>query len=177
MVGSKKSKDKLNNTLLFVIDLLNNNNIKNWFVAYGTLLGIIRENSCIEGDNDIDIICNIDDYDKIKKILIDNGFIICYGYGIRKSRNILKTNESNIYSTIDFYMAKIDDKGNFNDNWERVVWSNCYIDKDKNLIEHTWNNKKLYLPNNYETKLKNRYGDNWKTPQNSRGPTPRKKII
>ena len=56
MAGGPKSEKLLNNTLLFIIKLLNKNNIKNWFVAYGTLLGIVRNNSCIDGDNDIDII-------------------------------------------------------------------------------------------------------------------------
>ena len=36
---------------------------------------------------------------------------------------------------------------------------------------------KLYLPFNYETKIINRYGENWKTPQNNKGPTPRKGIL
>ena len=53
MVGKKNDKILLNKTLLFIIKLLNDNNIKNWFIGYGTLLGIIRENSCIDGDDDV----------------------------------------------------------------------------------------------------------------------------
>ena len=29
-------------------------NINNWFIAYGTLLGIVRNNNCINYDDDID---------------------------------------------------------------------------------------------------------------------------
>ena len=45
MVGTNKnSKVKLNNTLIHIIKLLHKYNINNWFIAYGTLLGIIRNN-------------------------------------------------------------------------------------------------------------------------------------
>ena len=56
MAGTKQTSEKLNKTLLFLITLLNDNNIKNWFVCYGTLLGLVRENSCIDNDDDIDVI-------------------------------------------------------------------------------------------------------------------------
>ena len=55
MAGKKETSVKLNKTLLFLITLLNDNNIKNWFVCYGTLLGLVRENSCIDNDDDIDM--------------------------------------------------------------------------------------------------------------------------
>ena len=42
--------------ILFIVTLLNDNNIDKWFVCYGTLLGLVRENSCIDNDDDIDII-------------------------------------------------------------------------------------------------------------------------
>ena len=67
MAGKKETSEKLNKTLLFLISLLNNNNIKEWFVCYGTLLGLVRENSCIDNDDDIDIIIEKSNYDIIKK--------------------------------------------------------------------------------------------------------------
>ena len=175
MAGEKKTQICLNNTLLFLLDILNNNNVKNWFISYGTLLGIVRENSCIENDDDIDICCDINDYDKIKNLLINNGLEI----DKRKHliRFILKTKSTNSYCSIDFYMCHIDNEGNFNDKWEKVIWSKCYIDKEQNFIKYFWKDKILYLPNNYETKIKNRYGANWKKPQKSKGPKPIKKII
>lgn len=170
MVGEKSSKDKLNKTLLFITDLFNNNNINNWFISYGTLLGIIRENSCIENDDDIDICCNIKDYLKIKNILINNKINL-----ILNEKHILKTRESLNYCSIDFYLCEIDNKYNFNDKWNGVIWSNCYLNGKQ--IEYKWNNIILYIPNNYEKKLEGRYGKNWKIPQNSKGPEPIKKIL
>ena len=67
MAGKKQTSKKLNKTLLII--LLNDNNIKNWFVCYETLLGLVSENSCINNDDDIDIIIEKSNYDIIKKIL------------------------------------------------------------------------------------------------------------
>ena len=78
MAGKKETSEKLNRTLLFLITLLNDNNIKSWFVCYGTLLGLVRENSCIDGDDDIDIIIEKSNYDIIKNILIENNFKFVY---------------------------------------------------------------------------------------------------
>lgn len=175
MAGVKYSKETLNKTLLHIITLLKNNGIPDWFIGYGTLLGIVRGDSCIDQDDDVDIVCNIDCYDKIKEILVADGFKICYGYGINGSRRILKTIETDTYCSVDFYMAEVDDKGNFNDRWENVVWSECY--NDGKLIEYKWCDNVLYLPNNYETKLVNRYGVDWRTPMDTKGPVPRKIVV
>ena len=55
MAGKKLPANVLNNTLLAIIKLLNDNNINRWFVCYGTLLGLVRENSCIDNDDNITI--------------------------------------------------------------------------------------------------------------------------
>jgi hypothetical protein len=176
MTGKKNNQIILNNTLIFIIKLLNDNNIKNWFIGYGTLLGIIRENSCIDGDDDIDIVIDKNNYDTIKQLLINNDIEIEYGYGIGENTNILKTKDNKNYCSVDFYMASIDEKGNFKDVWENVIWSECYNEKNE-LIQYTWNENILYLPFNYEVKLLNRYGKHWRIPQNNKGPMPRKLII
>lgn len=168
MAGDKNSKEKLNTTLLFLLNILNSNNIKNWFIGYGTLLGIVREDSCIDGDDDIDIICDIKDYDKIKEIMLNNGSKVTYGYGIGNSKRILKTVSTNTFSSIDFYMTEIDGEGNFNDTWEHIIWSKCFIDNEENLIEYKWREQILYMPNNFEEKLINRYGKDWKIPRNTK---------
>ena len=70
--------------------------MKNWFVCYGTLLGLVRENSCI--DDDIDIIIEKSNYDIIKKILIENNFDLDYSFGIKDSKHIIKTKSTSEYS-------------------------------------------------------------------------------
>ncbi len=177
MAGKKINQEILNNTLIFIINMLNKHNIKNWFIGYGTLLGIIRENSCINGDDDIDIITDENNYDIIKQLLIENNIEIEYGYNIGIGcKDILKTVGKDNYCTVDFYMAVIDEKGNFNDKREKVIWSECYNEK-KELLEYIWNGNILYLPFNYEKKLINRYGENWRIPNNTKQGCARKKIL
>tara|TARA_Y100000588_G_C14074602_1_gene847349 strand:- start:22 stop:594 length:573 start_codon:yes stop_codon:yes gene_type:complete len=172
----KNSKKKLNSTLLFLINILNSNNIKNWFIGYGTLLGIVRENSCIDGDDDIDIICDKKNRSVLLKSMLKNGFKFTYGYGIGNSKKILKTVPTDTYASIDFYMASIDKRGNFKDEWENVIWSECYNENNE-LKKYIWNENIIYFPFNYKTKLINRYGKKWRIPQNNKGPSPRKKIL
>ena len=176
MAGSLISKNVLNKTLIYIVKLLNENNIKNWFIGYGTLLGIVRDNACIDGDDDIDIVIEKSNYDIVKKLLINNNFTIEYSYGIKRNRNILKTKPNDEFCSVDFYMATLDKDGNFNDTWEEVIWGKCF-DENNQLIKYTWNDNLLYLPANYEEKLINRYGEEWKIPMNSKGPFPRKRII
>jgi len=185
MAGIKHTSKTLNNTLLFIIKLLNDNKIKNWFIAYGTLLGIIRDNSCIEGDDDVDIIIDISNYRKLLKILHKNKILInksVVRHLIKFSHkpyvpHLIKTCGTKNYSSIDFYMADVFDKeGNFYDKWEKVLWSCCY-NSEYSLIEYIWNNNKLYLPFNYKQKLINRYGKTWTIPLDTKGVKPKKRKL
>ena len=162
MAGTKDTFEKLNKTLLFLITLLNDNNIKNWFVCYGTLLGLVRENSCIDKDDDIDIIIEKSNYDIIKKILIENDFKLCYDYGIKNSKYIIKTKTTSDYSSIDIYMGDYNNE-NVKDLWNKLTIKDCYSDtENKTFIEKKWNGQNIYYPNNYERILINRYGNDWK---------------
>ena len=163
MKSSEHTSKELNDTLMFVVNLLNENNIQNWFISYGTLLGIIRNNSCIDRDDDIDIIVHDIYYDKIKEILTKNNIQTTKDYGIGESKLIIKTNITKEYCSIDFYMTTISQEGNFFDEWNNILWTNCY-GTDNKLIEYDWNNHKLYLPFNSEEKLINKYGETWRTP-------------
>jgi|TARA_B100000035_G_scaffold71037_1_gene58418 phosphorylcholine metabolism protein LicD len=171
-MGNNNSQEKLNNTLIKITNLLNENNIHDWFIGYGTLLGIVREDSCIENDDDIDIIVNVKEKDKIHNILKNEGFTLDH----HTCDRIIKTNETDEYASVDFYLSEVDNKGNFKDNWENVLWSNCYNSEQK-LIIYQWKTTYLHLPNDYKTKLVNRYGEDWKTPQDTKGPNPPKEII
>jgi len=169
MVGNKLSKEKLNFSLKKIANILNKYRFNTWFIAYGTLLGIVRNKSCIDGDDDIDIICDINDYQELKEILKKEGYKFEYGYGINESRLILKTKETYDLASIDFYMSEVDKDGNFNDLWEKVIWSNCYLIKSKKFIKINWQNTTLNLTNNYLNKLRKRYGFFWRLPQKNKG--------
>ena len=54
MAGSKSTATNLNKSLYYICSLLLKNLPKNsWFIGYGTLLGMVRSGSCIDGDDDI----------------------------------------------------------------------------------------------------------------------------
>jgi hypothetical protein len=175
MAGGKVTQTKLNKALLTIATLLNKHNITNWFIAYGTLLGIIRNNSCIDKDDDVDIICDRKDLATIKEILLSNNFSLCKEY--TNKPNFTRTNETSTMGPIDIYAAELNDTGDFKETWENVIWSNCFDTTTNALVPYSWNNTTLYLPFNYETKLKARYGPHWKTPLNTKGPKPAKRII
>jgi phosphorylcholine metabolism protein LicD len=177
MAGTKETSEKLNKTLLFLITLLNNNNIKNWFVCYGTLLGLVRENSCIDNDDDIDIIIEKSNYDIIKKILIENNFKLEYGYGIEKRKlYIIKTKSSSDYSSIDIYMGDYSNE-NVKDLWNKLTIKQCFLDtENKTFIEKKWNGQNIYYPNNYERILINRYGKDWKIKKDKKIPQTMKEL-
>jgi len=168
MPKNYKSQYILNNTLSFVAKLLNKHKIKNWFIGYGTLLGIIRNNSCINGDDDVDIICDNANRDKILYILKNIGFKLNYNH-----ETFIQTRETSSLSQIDFYLA-YPDKNNYHDKWANIVWTNCH--KNNKLIKYIWNDNVLFVPNNYEKKLSNRYGKSWKIPQNNKF-LPKKTMI
>jgi len=200
MAGTSKSNIILNKTLHLIATLLNKYKLNNWFIGYGTLLGITRNNSCIDEDDDVDIIMDKKDVNKIITILKENNFInISYKnnfirayYNFNPNPNNISINSTlkNTFSSIinkktyidinnkfigalDIYLADVDNNGNFNDTWENFYWTNCF-----DLIEKEWSDTKILLPNNYMIKLENLYGSNWKTPiKNYISPLPRKRII
>lgn len=178
MAGLSDNKEKLNTTLEQVANILNSNGIKNWFVMYGTLLGIHRDGSCIEGDDDIDIIINFD-YDVLKTILEKEGFDFTQKYGIGTSKDILKTEQTKELSSVDFYISKFLDNNTISVPHQRHILKNCFTESNT-FVEHKFHSSIVYLPNDYENKIIQMYGTNWKIPSNKecrRGRRGRRRFI
>jgi hypothetical protein len=152
--NKKYSEKVLNNTLYKMCNILNNENVNGWFIGYGTLLGIIRNNSCIDNDDDIDILIDIKNKYLIDMIIKKYKFKLLvrhkYYYSIYINSNLSK---------IDFYLCDVDNLGNYNDGWNDIIWTN--VNPIKKL---EWNNTILNIPKNFEKKLINKYGKNWRTP-------------
>lgn len=177
MVGTPSSKDFLNNTLLTVIKLLKKYEINEWFIGYGTLLGMVRENSCIDGDDDIDIVVNENHIDAVRRLVENEGFEKSIRSRVVNSNNIVKTSQTKEHASIDFYMAQVSDQGDFYDKWEKVKWTKCYGDDMSGFVEKEWMGEIIHLPKNYETKLVGRYGTDWSIPQKSKGVFPKKTVL
>lgn len=161
----KHSSKMLNQTLVFFANLLHTHGIYNWFIGYGTLLGIVRNNSCIDGDDDVDIIIDKKYYQQIMDILSNNNIETWnpVRFGPSFKHNIIKTFNSDIFASVDFYCADVNDNWDFHDTWEQLVWSNCHTEKEQ-FILYDWNGTGLNVPHNYETKLIKTYGEDWRTP-------------
>lgn len=159
--GSRQSSVKLNKTLKKITNDLNNHGIKNWFVGYGTLLGLIRNSSCIEGDDDIDIIIDKKESNKLHDLIIKKK----YKYDKIKNKVMNFDNFTRIllghdYAPIDFYISK-KKQNNYVDDWKvEKTWTNVHP-----IGYHELENIKINVPNESETKLKNIYGPDWRTPK------------
>ena len=164
MAGKRQKTEKLNLTLERVANILNLNGIKNWFVMYGTLLGIHRGGSCIEGDDDIDIIINVE-YDQLKTILEKEGFGLTQAHGIGTSKDILKTEQTEELSSVDFYISKFLDNNTISVPWQRHILKNCFTESNT-FVEHKFHSSIIYFPNDYENKIIQMYGKDWRIPAN-----------
>jgi phosphorylcholine metabolism protein LicD len=176
MVGTKMSKDILDNTLICICKILNSANLKDWFICYGTLLGIIRENGCIDNDDDIDIIISAKHYDIVKDLLIKNNFELETRYGIKNSKKILKTKTKTVdgkikYASIDIYMSEHQNENDVYDLWNKLLIKDCHLDnKKKTFIRKTWKGEVLYIPKRFLSILENRYGKEWNKKQDKKIP-------
>ena len=159
MAGQPERAEKLNHTLHWIVDILDSKGIDNWFISYGTLLGITREGSCIDGDDDVDICINHKHWDDI--------------YDVLKKKNMLNPVEEWICDTfictrrteklgqVDFYLCDVNESGDFNDTWEKVCWKGCYNDDGK-LPTAEFQGRLVNVPHNTIQKLEGRYGSTWR---------------
>ena len=169
MAGIQTDKEKLNRTLEVVANILHEENINDWFIFFGTLLGIVRENSCIQGDDDLDIMINCD-YQQLRSAFEKKGFIFMEGkYGIKNPDTILKSEPTQEFGSFDFYFCEVDEIQNWNMYWcGHTTITTPYKDlKQKTFNTKKWRSTILNLPHNYINKIIKMYGKNWKTPSNS----------
>jgi phosphorylcholine metabolism protein LicD len=163
MLNDFHKKYKLTNTsisernLLEFCKIFKSIKIK-YFLLYGTLLGIYRNKKLINYDNDIDIGCFSENFNKNKKIIIDNlkkkKFFIFY-----ESNSLITFSNSKNY--IDLYLfSKISITGG------RFAYL-FYIPNKflKKLKKIRFNNFDYLIPNHVEEFLTYCYGRDWKIPK------------
>ena len=162
MSGVSSSSQVLNDTLENVSRILNRYNINDWFIMFGTLLGIARDESCIPGDDDIDIMIN-HNYHQLRGIFKEEGYTFSSEHGIKNPDTILKSNTTDNQCSFDLYICASHGQ-DFYSPWEKTWVRNVYSEAStKTYVQKAWRDVKLNLPYDYENKLTHMYGD-WKTP-------------
>lgn len=167
MVGEKTDKEKLNNTLEVVVNILHEEDINDWFIFFGTLLGIIREDSCIQGDDDFDIMINCD-YQHLRGIFEKRGFeFIPYirKNGVPFGELFLKSKPTTELASFDFYICEVTDRDYY------TPWHNAKVINCQPLDKQSWRSTTLNLPNDYMNKIVSMYGKDWQIPRSGSCPT------
>lgn len=162
------SAENNNKNLIIISKILNKNGIE-FFPFYGTLLGLVREDSCIDGDDDIDLMVSYNDRGKIYEIMS--------GLGMKNTdggRNFLqftyKIKDQPVIA--DFYLFEeteeyLIEKWNFFGR-EMDERYNVHFDKNKifPLIKKEWKGIDLRIPNNSEFIIEYCYGKEWRQKRN-----------
>lgn len=144
-----------------MIEEFNKQGVDYW-VDYGTLLGIVRENDIIQHDNDVDV-CMMDTPENHPKVRAamdalykkNKGYIFTYepwgAYRI-KIKSLIWNRFADVYLTKQVDNKYVDPTGAIP---VEMVGKKQYID---------WQGLKVPVPEHIEESLVWRYGDNWRTP-------------
>ena len=152
MAGVKTNQEKLNHTLEVVVGVLHEIDIDDWFIMFGTLLGIVREGSCIQGDDDIDIMISCD-YNRLRAAFESRGFTFTSGFGIKNPDTMLKSEMTLEFASFDFYLCEVDG-GEYYTPWHRVRSRDSLP-----VVKRKWRSTTLNLPNGHLDKLQLMYGE------------------
>jgi len=151
--------DNLYKNIGLLINLFEKNNIKYWCHS-GTLLGVIRHNSILPHDNDIDISVMDDQVDKIIKLNSIQNLICFY---VDKKHNANNRIECGFKNIDIFIMKKCYNIITFNKT--PLNWINCYFypSEIEELIMLPFGNIKIACPSHYKPYLKRYFGQKYMT--------------
>ena len=156
------------NNLLNISKLFKN--IK-FFIFYGTLLGMERNNTIIEGDDDIDILIDINDKNQVLSLIKKNDDLKINENNSNKYFLQLNKKTNNILSCIDLYFYINEDKNDYiieKHNFLSFIENPNYsIHIPKDLIfplKYSQMFKEVKVPNKPDRLCEYLYGPSWKSP-------------
>ena len=145
-----------------------------WFIDFGTLLGIYRDNELLPWDRDIDIGIIYTSEESIERI-IDKLNSVCIKYiganYYENQRTLLKFSYKSIPIDVHLYFREknklicylhtaINQKKIKQGVWDKVV-NKAYCDLIDEVILFDFHNIPLYIPKNVNEILVNKYGETW----------------
>lgn len=162
-------------TLIFIQKILKEKNIE-FFVAFGTLLGIIREKKLLTHDIDLDIalIGNKINWVLLEEVLLKNNFIKIHEFYFEGEISEQSYNYKGI--VVDFFHCCLKNNKVYFYCFERYATENYSsikmystqeysVEPFKNIIElELENNINILIPDNFEEHLRQIYGNDWKIP-------------
>ena len=148
--------------LFNVVKLLEEEGVEYW-LDFGTLLGLVRDGAIIEWDEDVDISVWQTSYDKLEKI---KPKLVEFGYKVENDKNgacrIFLTTEKKLW--VDIYYWKKLKNGTYQQvspGFDSRI-SNFPLSLLGNFTTINFSGKDFVIPEKYEEKLTKMY-QNWKT--------------
>lgn len=157
------------NLLSIMTDTLNKFNIRYW-LNWGALLGVYRDNSLIPWDTDIDITIHTEDENTLKKMVlpymekIHNCYVVDFNKCYEGDFWIIKDGEKIELNTVHL----VDDKYVYSPDRCKLSCPRTHIDF---LDTITYNEKLFLIPSKTEQYLEGFYGKSWKTPIKGKKPS------
>lgn len=153
------SSERLNSTLETAAQHLHDYGFQNWFIFYGTLLGIVRSGSCIDGDDDVDIVIDEQEREALKQVARALGWKVHW-----LGSKFCQVKFDKTCAPVDFYFASINAQRDYYVKHEHV-----WIQDPHPYQVLPWRNVKLHLPYQGSVKLHKLYGPLWKILQDNKG--------
>jgi hypothetical protein len=155
----KKSAIKLQNALDKVVEVFEKEDIE-YSLAYGTLLGIIREGKPIENDDDIDLFIPSHEWDKAVKVMAKHFFRIPY-LTLSIVTNIY--DYSSIFAMYSVNNVQVDLYRLYSHE-ERTI--DCWSERTFDASLYPFSKRGKYsVPKNPEESLVFVYGEDWRIPR------------
>jgi len=166
--------NKLETLLSILLEVLHNNTT--YWVDFGTLLGLVRENNIIPWDKDIDISTWENDFEITKNLFLNNPLLAEYRVDIfsspsKKRIDILTLDNIDL---ADIYAWKNEkDKNGINRNCDKSFehFNNILAVKESHVgtpIEIKTKYGNAFIPEFYEDRLIYLYGNDWQTPDTTK---------
>ena len=146
-----------------------------YFLFFGSLLGIVRDNAPIPGDDDVDFYVNKNSYNEVKCILLELGFQVNYNIEPNLTEHFLQVEcmFKGVFVRADFYFYDSQaDQFFLEERWNFAGTPNnpdSVLKMPKPLVfplqKLNYEGSLVFLPQHSEIICEILYGVNWRVPQ------------